>query len=172
MSHICPRGWQMLERVCCLLVLNLVSSTPPCIRQPGPCHFITHTRRSQDLSVHHSHSPLPPSQESVPSRERGRGRGRGEGGGHGTLWRWVRGQGGGNYKDESRCCLGHSCSLFLPCRVCVHSFFFPHAECAFFSFFSPIQNVLFSFFSHAECFLSLFQRQMFVGNIDGTLNIF
>jgi len=24
------------ERVCCLLVLNLVSSTPPCIRQPGP----------------------------------------------------------------------------------------------------------------------------------------
>ena len=25
-----------LERVCCLLVLNLVSSTPPCIRQPGP----------------------------------------------------------------------------------------------------------------------------------------
>ena len=25
-----------LERVCCLLVLNLVSSTLPCIRQPGP----------------------------------------------------------------------------------------------------------------------------------------
>jgi hypothetical protein len=24
------------ERVCCLLVLNLVSSTLPCIRQPGP----------------------------------------------------------------------------------------------------------------------------------------
>jgi hypothetical protein len=23
------------ERVCCLLVLNIVSSTPPCIRQPG-----------------------------------------------------------------------------------------------------------------------------------------
>jgi hypothetical protein len=25
-----------LERVCCLLVLNLVSSTLPCIRQPRP----------------------------------------------------------------------------------------------------------------------------------------
>jgi hypothetical protein len=24
------------KRECCLLVLNLVSSTPPCIRQPGP----------------------------------------------------------------------------------------------------------------------------------------
>jgi hypothetical protein len=29
-------GNRVLERVCCLLVLNLVSSTPPCIRQPGP----------------------------------------------------------------------------------------------------------------------------------------
>jgi len=27
---------QTSERVCCLLVLDLVSSTPPCIRQPGP----------------------------------------------------------------------------------------------------------------------------------------
>ena len=27
---------QVSERVCCLLVLNLVSSTLPCIRQPGP----------------------------------------------------------------------------------------------------------------------------------------
>jgi len=83
----------------------------------SPPSFITHTLPS----LHHSHSPLPPSQESVPSRERGRGRGRGEGGGHGTLWRWVRGQGGGDYKDASRCCLGHSCSLVLPCGVCVHS---------------------------------------------------
>jgi len=28
------------ETVCCLLVLNLVSSTPPCIRQPPPCLVI------------------------------------------------------------------------------------------------------------------------------------
>jgi hypothetical protein len=27
---------QLLERECCLLVLNLVSSTLPCIRQPRP----------------------------------------------------------------------------------------------------------------------------------------
>ena len=27
---------ELLERECCLLVLNLVSSTLPCIRQPGP----------------------------------------------------------------------------------------------------------------------------------------
>ena len=41
-----PRGgasvpWPLVsvnvwQRECCLLVLNLVSSTPPCIRQPGP----------------------------------------------------------------------------------------------------------------------------------------
>ncbi len=33
------------ERVCCLLVLNLVSSTLPCIRQPGP-RLIIITRRN------------------------------------------------------------------------------------------------------------------------------
>jgi hypothetical protein len=27
---------KIVESVCCLLVLNLVSSTHPCIRQPGP----------------------------------------------------------------------------------------------------------------------------------------
>ena len=29
-------AWGEGERECCLLVLNLVSSTLPCIRQPGP----------------------------------------------------------------------------------------------------------------------------------------
>jgi hypothetical protein len=30
-----PAIGRVVERECCLLVLNLVSSTPPCIRQPG-----------------------------------------------------------------------------------------------------------------------------------------
>jgi len=34
----------LLERECCLLVLNLVSSTLPCIRQPGPSIFCSHVR--------------------------------------------------------------------------------------------------------------------------------
>ncbi len=32
----CDGGMTRKERVCCLLVLNLVSSTLPCIRRPGP----------------------------------------------------------------------------------------------------------------------------------------
>jgi len=49
------------ERVCCLLVLNLVSSTLPCIRQPGPrltdsqTHAYTihrHTQRQTDRRTH------------------------------------------------------------------------------------------------------------------------
>jgi len=35
----------MLERECCLLVLNLVSSTLPCIRQPRPRLIICRQRR-------------------------------------------------------------------------------------------------------------------------------
>jgi hypothetical protein len=44
-AYLCARAMRgcevsqretLLERVCCLMVLNLVTSTPQCIRQPGP----------------------------------------------------------------------------------------------------------------------------------------
>ena len=47
---ICAR-----EREYCLLALNLVSSTPPCIRQPGPrvCYFFDPLLPQSDTSSIH-----------------------------------------------------------------------------------------------------------------------
>ena len=39
------------ESVCCLLVLNLVSSTLPCIRQPGPRLSTVITGQTEGLKV-------------------------------------------------------------------------------------------------------------------------
>jgi hypothetical protein len=68
-----PRPGQLLgERVCCLLVLNLVSSTLSCIRQPRP----------RTPSGHHRHAGSPayaPRMPGVSGRERAAPAARGAG---------------------------------------------------------------------------------------------